>query len=334
MGDIKRYIIRRALSFLPTILGVLILTFIISHVIPADPVRVWAGGYKARPEIIEEIRRKYHLDKPLYEQLILYLRDVFSGDWGTSPMSKRPVLVDIAEYFPATVELAIVSSILLTIIGIPLGLIAALKKDSTIDHFIRVVALIGTSAPAFWIAIVLQWIFYYYLGLLPATGRGIPPIIRYTGMYVFDSLLNGSLELFIENLKHILLPSITLAFTGLGIIARVVRNTALDVLSSEFIDFARARGLWGLQLYRHVLKNALIPVITILALEIGYILSGAIVIETVFSWPGIGLYAVNAINSLDYPVIMGITLLIGLVFIFINFVTDIAYAIIDPRVRL
>ncbi|MEM4766979.1 MAG: ABC transporter permease, partial [Ignisphaera sp.] len=145
---------------------------------------------------------------------------------------------------------------------------------------------------------------------------------------------NGSLELFIENLKHILLPSITLAFTGLGIIARVVRNTALDVLSSEFIDFARARGLWGLQLYRHVLKNALIPVITILALEIGYILSGAIVIETVFSWPGIGLYAVNAINSLDYPVIMGITLLIGLVFIFINFVTDIAYAIIDPRVRL
>lgn len=334
MGDIKRYIVRRALSFLPTILGVLILTFIISHVIPADPVRVWAGGYKARPEIIEEIRRRYHLDKPLYEQLILYLRDVFSGNWGTSPMSKRPVLVDIAEYFPATVELAIVSSILLTIIGIPLGLIAALKKDSTIDHFIRVVALIGTSAPAFWIAIVLQWIFYYYLGLLPATGRGTPPTIRYTGMYVFDSLLNGNLELFIENLKHILLPSITLAFTGLGIIARVVRNTALDVLSSEFIDFARARGLWRLQLYRHILKNALIPVITILALEIGYILSGAIVIETVFSWPGIGLYAVNAINSLDYPAIMGITLLIGLVFISINFITDIAYAIIDPRVRL
>ncbi|MEM0005766.1 MAG: ABC transporter permease [Ignisphaera sp.] len=334
MGDIKRYIIRRALSFLPTILGVLILTFIISHVIPADPVRVWAGGYKARPEIIEEIRRRYHLDKPLHEQLILYLRDVFSGNWGVSPMSKRPVLVDIAEYFPATVELAIVSSVILIVVGIPLGLLAALRKDSIIDHIIRVIALIGTSAPAFWIAIVLQWVFYYYLGLLPATGRGVPPPIRYTGMYLLDSLLNGDWGLFIENLKYIILPSITLAFTGLGIIARVVRNTALDVLSSDFIDFARARGLRGVQLYRHILKNALIPIVTVLALEIGYILSGAIVIETVFSWPGIGLHAVNAINSLDYPAIMGVTLLIGLVFVFINFVTDIAYAIIDPRVRL
>jgi len=334
MGDIKRYIIRRALSFLPTILGVLILTFLISRVIPADPVRVWTGGYKARPEIIEEIKKRYHLDKPLHEQLILYLVDVFRGNWGVSPMSKRPVLVDIAEYFPATVELAIVSSIILVVVGVPLGLIAALKKDSAVDHLVRVVALIGTSAPAFWIAIVLQWVFYYYLGVLPSTGRGVVPPVRYTGMYLLDSLLGGKFDIFLENLKYIILPGITLAFTGLGIIARVVRNSALDVLSSDFIDFAKARGLRGLQLYKHILKNSLIPIITILALEIGYILSGAIVIETVFSWPGIGLYAVNAINSLDYPAIMGVTLLIGLIFIFINFVTDIAYAVIDPRVRL
>jgi ABC-type dipeptide/oligopeptide/nickel transport system permease component len=334
MGDIKRYVVRRALSFLPTILGVLILTFLISHVIPADPVRVWTGGYKARPEIIEEIKKRYHLDKPLHEQLILYLVDVFRGNWGVSPMSKRPVLVDIAEYFPATVELAIVSSIILAVVGIPLGLIAALKKDSIIDHSIRVVALIGTSAPAFWIAIVLQWIFYYYLGVLPSTGRGVVPPVRYTGMYLLDSLLGGRFDLFLENLRYIILPGITLAFTGLGIIARVVRNSTLEVISSDFIDFAKARGLEGLQLYKHILKNSLIPIITILGLEIGYILSGAIVIETVFSWPGIGLYAVNAINSLDYPAIMGVTLLIGLIFIFINFVTDIAYAVIDPRVRL
>jgi peptide/nickel transport system permease protein len=334
MGDIKRYVVRRALSFLPTILGVLILTFLISHVIPADPVRVWTGGYKARPEIIEEIKKRYHLDKPLHEQLILYLVDVFRGNWGVSPMSKRPVLVDIAEYFPATVELAIVSSIILAVVGIPLGLIAALKKDSIIDHSIRVVALIGTSAPAFWIAIVLQWIFYYYLGALPSTGRGVVPPVRYTGMYLLDSLLGGRFDLFLENLRYIILPGITLAFTGLGIIARVVRNSTLEVISSDFIDFAKARGLEGLQLYKHILKNSLIPIITILGLEIGYILSGAIVIETVFSWPGIGLYAVNAINSLDYPAIMGVTLLIGLIFIFINFVTDIAYAVIDPRVRL
>lgn len=334
MGDLRRYFVRRALSFLPTILGVLILTFVISRIIPADPVRVWAGGYKARPEVIEEIRRRYHLDKPLHEQLVLYLIDVFSGDWGVSPMSKRPVIADIAEYFPATLELSIVSSIILTAVGIPLGLIAALKRDGFADHVVRVVSLIGTSAPAFWLAIVLQWVFYYYLGLLPATGRGVPPPVRYTGMYILDSLLAGNSSLFLENLKHIILPSATLAFTGLGVIARVVRNTALDVVSSEFVDFARARGLRGVWLYRHILKNSLIPVITVLALEIGYILSGAIVIETVFSWPGIGLYAVNAISSLDYPAIMGVTLLVGLVFIFINFITDIAYAVIDPRVRL
>ncbi|MEM4788859.1 MAG: ABC transporter permease [Ignisphaera sp.] len=334
MGDLKRYILRRLISFLPTILGIILLTFIISHIIPADPVRVWAGGYKAKPEVIEEIRKKYHLDKPLHEQLVLYLRDVFSGNWGTSPMTKRSVLADLAEYFPATLELAIISAILIAFMGIPLGLVAALKKDNVIDNVIRVLALMGTSAPAFWLAIILQWVFYYHLGLLPATGRGIPPSTQYTGMYLLDSLLNGDLGLFIKNLKYILMPSITLAFTGMGILARVVRNTTLDILSSDFIDFAKARGLKGLQLYKHILKNVLIPAITVLSLEIGYILSGVIVIETVFAWPGIGLYAYNAISSLDYPAIMGVTLLTGFVFVLINFITDIAYAAIDPRVRL
>lgn len=334
MGDLKKYVLRRSITFLPTILGILLLTFLISHIIPADPVRVWAGGYKAKPEVIEEIRRRYHLDKPLHEQLLLYLRDVFTGNWGTSPMTKRPVLADLAEYFPATLELAIVSTVLLAAMGIPLGLLAAFKKDSVIDNIVRILALAGTSAPAFWLAITLQWVLYYSLGLLPATGRGIPPPTRYTGMYLLDSLLNGNAGLFLENLRYILMPSITLAFTGMGIVARVVRNTTLDTMSSDFIDFAKARGLRGLQLYKHLLKSVLIPTITILSLEVGYILSGVIVIETVFAWPGIGLYAYNAISSLDYPAVMGVTLLTGLVFVIINFVTDVAYAVIDPRVRL
>ncbi|MEM1526938.1 MAG: ABC transporter permease [Ignisphaera sp.] len=334
MGDLKKYVLRRSITFLPTILGILLLTFLISHIIPADPVRVWAGGYKAKPEVIEEIRRRYHLDKPLHEQLLLYLRDVFAGNWGTSPMTKRPVLADLAEYFPATLELAIVSTLLLAAMGVPLGLLAAFKKDSVVDNIVRILALAGTSAPAFWLAITLQWVLYYSLGVLPATGRGVPPPARYTGMYLLDSLLNGNIGLFVENLRYILMPSITLAFTGMGIVARVVRNTTLDTMSSDFIDFAKARGLRGLQLYKHLLKNVLIPTITILSLEVGYILSGVIVIETVFAWPGIGLYAYNAISSLDYPAVMGVTLLTGFVFVLINFVTDIAYAVIDPRVRL
>ncbi|MEM1532629.1 MAG: ABC transporter permease [Desulfurococcaceae archaeon] len=325
---------RRALTFIPTIVGVLILTFVISHVIPADPARLWAGGVKARPEVIELMKEKYHLNLPIHEQLAIYIKDVFTGNWRESPMTKRPVLVDLAEYFPATAELAIVAGLIQIALGIPLGLLAALKRDTLLDHLIRVLALVGVSAPAFWLAIALQWIFYYSLGLLPATGRGVLPSQSYTGLYILDSLIAGDWNALVINLRHIALPSLTLAFTGLGIIARVVRNTTLDVLSSEFIDFAEARGLSNAKFYRHVVKNSSIPIVTIAGLEFGMLLSGAIIVETVFSWPGIGLYAVNAINSLDYPAIMGSTLLISLIFIVANFVVDIAYAIIDPRVRL
>ncbi|MEM1643702.1 MAG: ABC transporter permease [Desulfurococcaceae archaeon] len=334
MEGLKRYLIRRALTFIPTIVGVLILTFVISHVIPADPARLWAGGVKARPEVIELMKEKYHLNLPIHEQLAIYIKDVFTGNWRESPMTKRPVLVDLAEYFPATAELAIVAGLIQIALGIPLGLLAALKRDTLLDHLIRVLALVGVSAPAFWLAIALQWIFYYSLGLLPATGRGVLPSQSYTGLYILDSLIAGDWNALVINLRHIALPSLTLAFTGLGIIARVVRNTTLDVLSSEFIDFAEARGLSNSKFYRHVVKNSSIPIVTIAGLEFGMLLSGAIIVETVFSWPGIGLYAVNAINSLDYPAIMGSTLLISLIFIVANFVVDIAYAIIDPRVRL
>lgn len=280
------------------------------------------------------MREKYHLNLPIHEQLALYIRDVFMGNWRDSPMTRRPVLVDLAEYFPATAELAIVAGLIQVALGVPLGLLAALKRDTLLDHLVRVLALIGVSAPAFWLAITLQWVFYYSLGLLPATGRGIPPPQTYTGLYVLDSLLAGNWNALTISLRHMALPSLTLAFTGLGVIARVVRNTTLDVLSSEFMDFAEARGLNSFKFYRHLIKNSSIPIITIAGLQFGMLLSGAIVIETVFSWPGIGLYTVSAINSLDYPAIMGSTLLISLVFIAVNFAVDIAYAIIDPRVRL
>ena len=191
----------------------------------------------------------------------------------------------------------------------------------------------GISVPVFWLAIILQWIFYYQLGILPATGRGIEPSVSYTGLYLLDSLLAGEFDKFVTNLSHIILPAITLAFPGIGVIARITRNSVLDAMSSEFIDFAEARGLHGFQFYRHVLKNAMIPIITVLGLQFGFLLSGAVITETIFAWPGIGNYAVKAINALDYPAIMGTTLLIGLVFVIVNLVVDVIYALIDPRIR-
>ncbi len=333
MSELKYYLIRRLITFIPTIFGVLLLVFIISHAIPADAARLWAGGEKAKPEVIEAIKKKYHLDKPLYMQFVLYINDLLHGDWGESPMTKRPVLEDLADYFPATFELAVVAEILVVVLGIPLGLISAFKRDTWIDHIVRVLALVGVSMPVFWLAIILQWIFYYQLGVLPATGRGIEPAKTYTGLYLLDSILSGDCGAFIENLRHIILPAFTLAFAGLGVIARITRNSVLDVLSSEFIDFAEAKGLSGLQFYRHVIKNASIPVVTVLGLQFGALMAGAVITETIFSWPGIGSYTVHAISSLDYPAIMGSTLLICLVFVTVNLIVDILYAIIDPRIR-
>ncbi len=333
MAELKYYLVRRMITFIPTVLGVLVLVFIISHMIPADPARLWAGGEKAKPEVVEAIRKKYHLDEPYHIQFMLYLNDLLKGDWGKSPVTKRSVFEDIANYFPATLELALVSSILLLIMGIPLGIVSALKRDTIIDHIVRIVALIGVSMPVFWLAIMLQWVFYYTLNILPATGRGVAPQVSYTGLYLLDSILCGDFNAFTANLSHIILPAFTLSFIGIGVIARITRGAILDVLSADFVEFSIAKGLTKLQLYKHILKNALIPVITVFGLQFGALLSGAVITETVFSWPGIGSYTVKAINSLDFPAIMGSTLIIALIYIITNLIVDIFYAVIDPRIR-
>ncbi|MCD6095206.1 MAG: ABC transporter permease [Thermoprotei archaeon] len=334
MSEFKYYVIRRLLTFLPTIIGVTLLTFVIARVIPANPARLWAGGVKAKPEVIEMLTKKYHLDKPVYVQYFYYLKDILSGDWGTSPVTHRSILADIKTYFPATVELAIFALILVMAIGIPLGIISALRKDSWIDHVVRVVAISGASIPVFWLGILLQWIFYYHLGLFPAAGRGIAPHKVYTGLYLLDSILSGDFKAFIDNLSHMVLPALTLAYPSIGLVARITRGSMLDVLSAEYIDYAQVRGLKKSFIFKHVLKNASIPIITILGLIFGGLLSGAIVTETIFSWPGIGTYAVGSIMNMDYPAIMGVTLLIGLIYVLVNFMVDLIYALIDPRIRL
>jgi len=334
MTEFKYYVIRRLITFLPTIIGVTLLTFVIARVIPANPARLWAGGVKAKPEVIEMLEKKYHLNEPVIVQYFYYLKDILTGDWGLSPVTHRSILADIKTYFPATVELAIFSLLLVMIIGIPLGIISALKKDTWIDHVVRVIAISGASVPVFWLGILLQWIFYYHMGILPATGRGIAPSKTFTGLYLLDSLLCGEIDVFLDNLRHLVLPGLTLAYPSIGLVARITRGSMLDVLSAEYIDYAQVRGLKPSFVFKHILKNASIPIVTILGLIFGWLLSGAVITETVFSWPGIGTYAVGSITNMDYPAIMGVTLLIGLVYVFVNFIVDLIYALIDPRIRL
>lgn len=334
MAELKYYFIRRILTFLPTLIGLTLVTFMVSVMIPSNPARLWAGGIKASPEIIEMIKKKYHLDEPLYMQYYYYIMNLLKGDLGTSPVTHRPVILDIMTYFPATVELAVVAEILVIIIGVPLGIISALKKDSLVDHIVRVFSLIGVSLPIFWLGLMLQWVFYYYLGVLPAGGRGILPKTRYTGLYILDSLLCQDWNAFVDNLSHTIMPAFTLAYIGIGIIARITRSSILDVASADFVVFLQVKGLEKLKVLKHILKNALVPIVTMLGLEFGALLSGAVITETIFYWPGIGRYAVQGVNNLDFPAIMGVTLLIGLVYIITNLVVDLMYATIDPRVRL
>ncbi len=334
MAELKYYIIRRILTFLPTLIGLTLITFVVSMLVPGNPARLWAGGIKASPEVIEAVKKRYHLDEPLYMQYYYYLRNLLRGDLGVSPLTHRPVITDIISYFPATVELAIFAELLVILMGIPLGIISALKRDSVIDHAVRVFSLIGVSVPVFWLGLMLQWLFYYYLGWLPAGGRGPAPPRIYTKLYVLDSLLCGRWDLFWSNVAHIILPAFTLAYIGVGMVARVTRSSVLDVLSSDFVMFLNVKGLSRLSVLRHVIKNALVPIVTILGLEFGGLLGGAVITETIFFWPGIGRYAVQGINSLDFPAIMGVTVLIGLIYIIVNLAVDLLYAVIDPRVRL
>ena len=303
-------------------------------VIPSDPARLWAGGIKASPDVIRSLVRKYHLDQPIYMRYYYYLISLFKGNWGVSPITHRPVIIDLMTYFPATIELAIFSELLIILIGIPLGIISALKRNSFIDHTVRVFALTGVSMPVFWLALLLQWIFYYYLGWLPESGRGMQPTVTITHLYILDSLITGNWNALINELKHILLPAFTLSFIGIGVIARITRSSVIEVLGSDFIDFLSVKGVIGKQRMKHVIKNSLVPIVTILGLQFGGLLSGAVIVETIFSWPGIGRYAVEGINSLDFPAIMGVTLLIGIVYILVNFFIDVLYAVIDSRVRL
>lgn len=330
-----RYILKRILLLLPVLLGVLVVVFIVLHCFTTDPAEMMLGQHATQAQIAE-LRVKLGLNKPLYVQFGTYLWQILHGDFGRSLMTRTPVLTEIFQRFPATIELALFSILIATIFGIVAGVIAAINQRSIWDYITMVGALLGVSMPIFWLGLLLIILFAVMLHLLPVSGRidiGLEPA-HITGFYLLDALLTHNWPSFISAFKHILMPGVALASYSMAIIARMTRSTMLEVLPQDYIRTARAKGLSErVVVYKHTLRNALIPVVTVIGLQMGSLLGGAVLTETVFSWPGIGSRVVDAILAADYPMVQGSVILIAAAFVLVNLAVDIIYSFIDPRIH-
>jgi peptide/nickel transport system permease protein len=323
---------------IPVIIGVTIITFVVSHVIPADPARAFAGGPKAQPETIARIRAELHLDKPLWEQYFYYLNDLIHLNLGKSFLENRPVTTALAQYFPATFELTIFTMLFAVPLGIVGGIISAIRQNKLSDHATRIIAIVGYSLPIFWLALMLQYAFAYIFPILPLEGRlsvGMASPQFFTGFFVLDSIISVNGATLVSALLHLVLPAFTLGFSTLAIILRMTRSSMLEVMGSDYIRTARAKGVTERRvIYRHGLRNALIPTITVTGLQFGALLSGAVLTETIFNWPGMGRFAAHAVLGLDFNSVMGFTLIVAIIYVIANLIVDLLYAMIDPRVKL
>ena len=332
---IFRFIVKRLLFLLFILLGVSLLVFISVRLIPGDPAQVMLGE-RATPEAIERLRMQLGLNRPLYEQYFMYLGNILRGDLGTSIMSNNSVISEVMKKFPATIELSFASMIIATIIGVGSGILAAVYRNSWLDNIVMVGALTGVSMPIFWLGLILMLIFSSTLDLLPFSGRmditsDIEPI---TNFYLIDTLIQGDFEAFGDVVRHLILPAFTLSTVPTAIIARMTRASMLEVLNQDYVRTAYAKGVSKFKVIMyHALKNALIPIVTITGLQLGLLLSGAVLTETVFSWNGLGSYVVSAVSARDFPVIQGCVLIFAAVFVLVNLFVDLSYFIIDPRVR-
>ncbi len=330
-----RYTIRRLLSFIPVLIGVTIIVFSFIHLIPGDPASAMLRE-NAPPEVAQRIREQLGLDKPLYEQYLIYMDRTLHLNLGESLVTHIPVATELANRFPATAELAISAMLIAILVGIPLGILSAVRRNSWIDTFSMFVALIGVSMPIFWLGLMLSMLFGVTLHWLPFQSRiGIDTTItRVTGFYLIDSLLSGNIQTFIDVVRHLILPSIVLATVPMSILARMTRASMLEALNQDYIRTAHAKGLRErVVVIRHALKNAMLPVVTVIGLQTGFLLSGAILTESIFSWPGIGRWVYDEIQLRDYPVIQGTILFIAVVFVAVNLIVDLSYAYLDPRIR-
>jgi peptide/nickel transport system permease protein len=314
--------------------GMTLLTFVITHLIPADPAK-FAAGLDATADQIEQTKRNLGLDKPLPQQYLIYLGNLAHGDLGNSIITKRPVRDDLGDYLPATLELTLWALIVITVTGIPLGVVSATRRGGWLDLLTRVLATVWVALPVFWFGLVLQLIFYLRLGWLPAGERLDANISlgRITGLVTLDAVLQANGAALLSGLRHLILPVLTLALARVAIVTRMTRAGMLEVLGADFVRTARAKGLHERSVvFRHALRNAALPVLTTLGTQIGFLLGGAILVEVIFQWPGMGRYAVSSITSVDFPAVMGVTLAAAAMFVSINLLVDLAYVVLDPRI--
>jgi len=334
-----RYVARRIAIALLLVVGVTLVTFVLTNLVPGDAATANLGEQAANdPAIVAAYKAHYGLDQPLPAQYVTYLGNLLTGDLGESQLTKRPVATDLAAAVPATMEIAIGAIVLSVLIGVGLGTLAAVRRGRVIDQLLRIVSLVGISLPTFWVALVAFYVFYYQLDIAPGSGRlsptaDAPPGI--TGLYTLDALLTGNWATWLDACAHLMLPTLVLTAYCVGLLTRFTRSAVLEVLDADHVRAARAKGLpERVVLTRYVLRAALVPILTVTGLAFGSLLSGTVLVESVFAWPGLGAYAYEAASHLDLPGVMGVGLVVGIVYLVVNLVVDLLYGVIDPRVRV
>ena len=331
-----KFIFRRASLIVPTFIGVTLLTFALVRLVPGDPLEMMAGERGLTPERHAELMAQYGFDKPLMEQYGIYLMEVAGGNFGRSVVTKKPVLQEFFERFPATVELAFCAMVFAVVLGLPMGVIAAVRRGKLVDYAVMGTAVTGFSMPIFWWALLLVLFFSVNLGWTPVSGRisALYWVEARTGFMLIDSLLSDEKGAFGSAVSHLILPSVALGTIPLAIIARMTRSSMLEVLGEAYVRTARAKGLSPFRVVTvHALRNALIPVITVIGLATGILLAGAILTETIFSWPGIGKWLIEAVRRRDYPTVQGGVLLVATIIMLVNLLVDLLYGVVNPRIR-
>lgn len=330
-----KYIVKRLIGLIPVVIGVSICAFLLIHLIPGDPARAILGE-RATEETMNALREQLGLNDPLYVQYARFMGNVLQGDFGRSVITNNPVIEEFAQRFPATLELSLAAMIIAVIVGVLAGVISAVKQYSIFDNLSMVGALLGVSLPIFWLGLMMQWLFAFKLGLLDASARlSVDTHLQtITNLYLLDAILTGNWPAFVDAFKHILMPSLALATIPMAIIARMTRSSMLEALKQDYIRTARAKGLKEkVVIFKHALKNAFLPVLTVMGLQFGSLLGGAVLTETIFSWPGVGRLMYEAIMQRDFPVVQNGILIIALIFVLINLIVDILYSYVDPRIR-
>ncbi|MED4599955.1 ABC transporter permease [Paenibacillus validus] len=331
------YSLRRLTMMVPSLIGIIVVTFILTRVLPGDPA-LMITGEQALPEFVEKVREQYGFNQPLYIQFWEYIKQLARGDLGYAWHTGHSVASDFATRFPATLELTLASMVIALMVAIPLGVLAAARKNSVIDHFTRILSLIGSCMPIFWLGLLLISLFYSKLGWLPApVGRisgDINPPTHVTGLYVIDSLLSLDMVALKDSLLHLLMPAFCLSLGTMAIVTKMIRASMLDVIKQDFMRTAKAKGLSdGAVIARHGLINGLVPTLTVVGLQFGYLLGGAVITETVFVWPGVGQYVTESILAADYAPIQAITLISAVLYGILNLIVELWYGVLDPRVR-